>query len=229
MARRAGARLTDARAAILPGMSTGRRHGARNGAERESRHRRRPLRPHCALRRRLRLPLRRLHLRAQRPHRHRLPAGGGCVGLAPAAALAAVGVVPRGARGVRALRGLDGPLGPLVVRARPQLDGVRPDRSLSGRDGHRRIHAGRAASAACRRDRLPRRQRGGRRVRAARQGAARRGDARAHVRAAGQPRRVLERPRHDDGVRARRRARARRATVPCTPSGGCWPRPPACR
>ena len=50
---------------------------------------RRAVRRHGRLRRRLQLPLRRLHLRAQRPAGDRLPAAGGGLGLVPAPPLAA--------------------------------------------------------------------------------------------------------------------------------------------
>ena len=125
----------------------------------------------------------------------RRPCGSGSCAAAralPPCFLAALGAFAR-------VHSVERALGALVVRPGPDLGVVRSHGLLPRRRRGPRIHLVPAAAAADGRLRLPRRGDRGGRVRVPRQGAARRRDTRAHLRATGQPRRLLERARAHDG------------------------------
>ena len=132
------------------------------------------------------------------------------LGLVPAPQQPAAGPVPRRSRRLRGVHGVERRLGAVVVRPRPHVGLLQPDGVLPRRGGGPRPHLGPRPAAADGRLRLPGRGHGRRRVRLPRQGDPGRGDSRAHLRPAGQSRRLLERARAHDGDGSLRRARRRR-------------------
>ena len=185
-----------------------RKHGPRCGRDIQGQERG-PLRAGDGGRGGVLVPLRRLHHRSQHARRRGSAPGGGRVGLVPAAEHATFEPLPCRVGRLGRLRRVVRSLPAVVARPRPHVGRLQPHGVLPRRGRRPRLHLGPRSAAAYRRLRLSGGAGRRRRLRVPRQGSAGRGDPRAHLCPARQPRGVLERARRHDGDGSSRGARRR--------------------